>query len=120
MPQRRPLLDRAASSLIVNPPYNQTVSLQNVQLDDPSGGTPNAPRPLAVSGFNPDFKRPLVQSWSLTVQRELPGRFLGQIGYVGTRGTNWEVWIDRNAPDFGVRPPGVDFDTRLNAGFNSN
>ena len=108
------------SSLIVNPPYNQTVSLQNVSLDDPSGGTPNTPRPVALNAFNPNFKRPMVQSWSLTVQRELPGRFLGQIGYVGTRGTNWEVWIDRNAPDFGARPAGVDFDPRLNAGFNSN
>jgi len=108
------------SGLITNPPYNQTVSLQNVLLDDPSGGTANTPRPVALNAFNPNFKRPLVQSWSLTVQRELPGRFLGQIGYVGTRGTNWEVWLDRNAPDFGVRPPGVDFDPRLNAGFNSN
>ena len=108
------------SSLIVNPPYNQTVSLQNVLLDDPSGGTPNAPRPVSAAGFNPNFTRPMVQSWSLTVQRELPARFLAQIGYVGTRGTNWEIWIDRNAPDFGVRPAAGNFDTRLNAGFNSN
>jgi hypothetical protein len=108
------------SFLIVNPPYNQTVSLQNVSLDDPSGGTPNAPRPVALNAFHPGFQRPMVQSWSLTVQKELPGRFLGQIGYVGTRGTNWEVWIDRNAPDFGVRPAGFNFDPRLNQGYNVN
>ena len=82
------------SSLIVNPPYNQTVSLQNVSLDDPSGGTPNTPRPVALNAFNPNFKRPMVQSWSLTVQRELPGQFPGAIGYVGTRGTNWRS-LDR-------------------------
>src|SRR5437868_1919088 len=46
------------SSLIVNPPYNQTVALQNVLLDDPSGGTPNAPRPVSLSAYNPSFKRP--------------------------------------------------------------
>ena len=30
------------------------------------------------------------------------------------------MWIDRNAPDFGVRVPGLDFDPRLNTGYNSN
>jgi hypothetical protein len=107
------------SSLITNPPYNYTVSLQNVQLDDPSGGTPNVPRPVALSAFDPNFKRPMIQSWSLTVQRELPGQFLVSAGYVGTRSTNDEVWIDQNLPDF-LHPAGYNFDPRLNAGYNSN
>ncbi len=108
------------SSLVQNPPFNVNIALQNVSLDDPSGGTPNAPRPVTLNGFDPNFKRPMIQSWSLTVQKELPGQFLASVGYVGTRGTNWEVWIDRNAPDFGVRVPGLDFDPRLNTGYNSN
>ena len=108
-----------ASGLITNPPFNSTVALQNVSLDDPSGGTPAAPRPVSLSAFNPTFKRPMIQSWSLTVQRQLPGQFLASVGYVGTRATNFEVWIDRNAPDY-VRPAGYDFDPRLNSGFNSN
>ena len=33
------------SALVSNPPFNQNIQLQNVSLDDPSGGTPNAPRP---------------------------------------------------------------------------
>lgn len=102
------------SSLVLNPPYNVRVDLNNVSLDDPSGGVPIAPRPVAVSSFHPDFKRPMVHSWSTTVQTELPGQFLASAGYVGSRGTHWEVWIDRNAPDFGVRPEGLDFDPRLN------
>src|SRR5579872_2574570 len=108
------------SGLITNPPYNQMVSLQNVSLDNPSGGTPAAPRPVALNAFDPNFKRPMVQSWSLTVQRDLPGQFLTSIGYVGTRGTNWEVWYDRNSPVFGITPPGYQFDPRLNQGYNSN
>jgi len=107
------------SSLITNPPYNYTVSLQNVSLDDPSGGTPAAPRPVSLSAYNPNFPRPMIQSWSLTVQRQLPGQFLASAGYVGTRATNFEIWIDENAPDF-VRPAGYDFDPRINAGYNSN
>lgn len=108
------------SSLVQNPPFNVNIALQNVLLDDPSGGTPNAPRPVSLSAFDPNFKRPMVHSWSLTVQKELPGQFLASAGYVGTRGTNWEVWYDRNAPDFGTPVPGLDFDPRLNAGYNSN
>jgi hypothetical protein len=108
-----------ASGLITNPPFNYTVALQNVSLDDPSGGVPNAPRPVSLSAFDPTFVRPMIQSWSLTVQKQLPGQFLASVGYVGTRATNFEVWIDRNAPDY-VRPAGYDFDPRLNAGFNSN
>ena len=107
------------SGLITNPPFNYTVSLQNVNLDDPSNGMPNAPRPVALSAFNPGYGRPMTQTWSLTIQKEMPAQFLTSIGYVGTRATNFELWIDANAPDF-VRPAGYDFDPRLNAGFNSN
>ncbi len=107
------------SSLITNPPYNYTVSLQNVSLDDPSGGTPTVPRPVSLNAFDPNFKRPMIQSWSLTVQREMPGRTLVSAGYVGTRATNAEVWIDMNAPDF-AHPAGYNFDPRINAGYNSN
>ena len=107
------------SSLIANPPYNFTVALQNVLLDDPSGGTPNVPRPVSISAYDPNFKKPMIQSWSLTVQRELPGRMLVSAGYVGTRVTNSEVWIDMNAVDF-VHPAGYSYDPRINTGYNSN
>lgn len=103
------------SALVLNPPFNVTVNLQNVPLSDPSQGTPTAPRPVSLNAFSPMFKRPMVQSWSLTFQRELPGQLLMMAGYVGSRGTNWEVWIDRNAPDFAGHPPGLDFDPRLNS-----
>jgi hypothetical protein len=103
------------SSLVSNPPFNVNVNLQNPSLSDPSNGTPSTLRPVSLSAFDPSFRRPRVQSWSLTVQKELPGDVLAMVGYVGTRGTNWEVWIDRNAPDFASHPPGLDFDPRLNS-----
>jgi hypothetical protein len=49
------------SGRITNPPYNYSVSLQNVQLDDPSGGTPSVPRPVSLSAYDP-CKRPMIQS----------------------------------------------------------
>ena len=103
-----------------NPPFSATASLQNVSLDDPSSGTPNALAPIALNAFSPNFERPMIQSWSLTGQKELPGQFLATAGYVGTRGTNFEVWIDRNSTLFGAATPGFDFDPRINAGTNTN
>jgi hypothetical protein len=107
------------SGLITNPPFNYTVSLNNVSLDDPSNGSPKAAAPVTLNAFNPNYGRPMTQTWSLTIQKALPAQFLTSIGYVGTRATNFELWVDENAADF-VRSAGYDFDPRLNAGFNSN
>ena len=111
--------DLNADALNTNPPFSQNVSLQNVSLSDPSNGTPNALAPVTLGAINPSFKRPMVHSWSLTVQRELPGQFLVSAGYVGTRSTNNEVWIDANSPAL-IPPAGYQFDPRINAGFNTN
>ena len=45
----------------------------------------NAP-PITV--FAPVMKTPTVHEWSLSVQRELPGGFVGQAAYVGRRGNH--------------------------------
>ncbi len=42
----------------------------------------------AVGAFDPNLKNPSVHEWNLTVQRELPGHFVAEIGYVGKRGTH--------------------------------
>ncbi len=42
--------------------------------------------------FAPEFRKTgYQQRWSLSIQRELPGRMLGEIGYVGARGTRLGV-----------------------------
>jgi hypothetical protein len=111
--------DLNADALNTNPPFSQNVSLQNVSLSDPSNGTPNSLAPVSLGALNPGFKRPMIHSWSLTVQRQLPGQFLVSAGYVGTRSTNNELWIDINSPAF-IPPAGYNFDPRINAGFNTN
>jgi outer membrane receptor protein involved in Fe transport len=42
-------------------------------------------------------ERKYIQSWNLTVERELPLRFTGQIGYVGTRALGQMGFININA-----------------------
>ena len=51
----------------------------------------------AWGGYPKDFKRGYIQSWNFTVQRELPWKFTGQIGYVGTHSTRQLGLRDINA-----------------------
>ncbi|MBI4873483.1 MAG: carboxypeptidase regulatory-like domain-containing protein [Acidobacteria bacterium] len=44
-----------------------------------------------VTFFNEGMLNPYVQRWSLSVQRELPGRIVVETGYVGNRGTKFSV-----------------------------
>ena len=61
-------------------------TLKPSQLLSPTNGLLNvAPN---VGAFDPNLQIPTVHEWSLTVQRELPGNFVGQIGYIGKRGTH--------------------------------
>ncbi len=50
----------------------------------------------AVGGFDQNLKSPSVHEWNLTVQRELPLRFVGEIGYIGKRGTHLYRAYDLN------------------------
>ncbi len=49
-----------------------------------------------VGAFEPDMKNPAVHEWSLTIQRELPLRFVAEIGYIGKRGTHLYRAYDLN------------------------
>jgi hypothetical protein len=46
--------------------------------------------------FDPNFKTATVQQWNLTIQRELPGGFVFQTGYVGNRGERLYSQTDLN------------------------
>jgi hypothetical protein len=58
-----------------------------------------------VGTFDPNLKIPTVHEWSLTIQRELPGNVVAQVGYIGKRGTRlYRAYdlnqIDTNQPGF--------------------
>lgn len=50
----------------------------------------------SVGAFDPNLKNPSVHEWDLTIQRELPAHFVGEIGYVGKRGTHLYRAYDLN------------------------
>jgi hypothetical protein len=49
---------------------------------DPLLGVP------AIQYFTPPSRDPMVQSWNLQVERELPGNMMISVGYVGSHGTH--------------------------------
>jgi hypothetical protein len=50
----------------------------------------------SIGAFDPNLKNPSVHEWDLTIQRELPGRFVAELGYVGKRGTHLYRAYDLN------------------------
>jgi hypothetical protein len=64
---------------------------------------PNQPASVApaVGAFDPNLQNPSVHEWDLTIQRELPMRFVAEIGYIGKRGTHLYRAYDLNQVSIG-------------------
>jgi hypothetical protein len=45
----------------------------------------------AISFFNPNPKPPQLLKYEIDIQRELPGKFVASVGYLGSRGNDLEV-----------------------------
>ena len=71
--------DFAAQSKIIGPPSGTPSSYLKPDVA-PSGIAPS------LGAFDPQLKIPTVHEWNLTIQRELPWAFVGQVGYIGKRG----------------------------------
>lgn len=81
-----------------NPPFVDSVNIQNTTLSDPAGG-PGRLFPPNVNSLDIFNKQPSVQSWSFNVQRELGSSMSMEIGYSGTRGTHLPRAIQLNQAD---------------------
>jgi Carboxypeptidase regulatory-like domain/TonB dependent receptor len=77
--------------------FPQTLSLPTVQpssfLSPPAQLLGTAPN---IVVFDPDFKTATVHQWNVTIQRELPGGFVIQTGYIGNRGERLYSQTDAN------------------------
>jgi hypothetical protein len=54
----------------------------------------------SVGAFDPNLKNPSVHEWNLSIQRELPGSLVAEVGYVGKRGTHLFRAYDLNQINF--------------------
>ncbi|HEX6896454.1 MAG TPA: hypothetical protein VF146_14345, partial [Bryobacteraceae bacterium] len=92
------------SPITTNPSSVQTISINNTTFQNPAGsGTVAisvAPPPLA--GIGTPWKTPYMQQYSFDAQRELPRRYIVDLGYFGSKGTHLIGGADINEA-----PPGA-------------
>ncbi|MEP6716612.1 MAG: adenylyl cyclase, partial [Terriglobia bacterium] len=117
-----PAIGRYEDPINSNPASLQSIAVNNSTFANVTGGTPPATvAPPAITAIGTDYQTPYTQQWSLDLQHELPGRFLIDIGYFGSKGTH--LWGE---PDLNELPPGqavalgiTDVNTPLTTSTNS-
>jgi hypothetical protein len=96
-------------NIFANPPFVNNVTISNVTLDNPAGGTANvanSPKNLTSTPIN--FKTPYNQQWSLEVQRQIMKDTILNVSYVGSKGTHLIGTLDLNE-----LPPGLAYSSGL-------
>src|SRR5690606_29649942 len=95
----QPLVGIFEQNAFVNPPFANTVTLQNAALSDPSGGAPAGTTGVRnLIATSDPFDTPRTQQWNIGLQRQLYSRGLIDVGYVGSRGDNLIQPVDINQP----------------------
>jgi hypothetical protein len=71
--------------------------LPPLRVPDIGSGILDVPPTLAVVTSPKNFNRGYIESWNFTVQKQLPGNFSGQAGYVATRSIRQLGYLDVNS-----------------------
>jgi hypothetical protein len=95
----QPLVGIFEQNAFTNPPFVQTVGLQNPSLSNPSAGTtPGTTGLRALTASSAPFRTPRTQQWNVGYQRQLYRRGSMDVSYVGSRGDRLIQQIDLNQP----------------------
>jgi hypothetical protein len=90
-------------NLSANPPFGVPLTVTGlVRLDDAIQSARAAG--LAPFTVQPDYRNGSVQSWDLTVGRDLPLALTATVGYAGSRGRDLPIVLNINQPAGGDRP----------------
>jgi Carboxypeptidase regulatory-like domain/TonB-dependent Receptor Plug Domain len=107
------LFERIGSEdqLALNPPFliNKTLARNTAPVLTPEIGFPanfldastinfGDLQAFHIRAMNPNDPTPVIQQWSLGVQRQIGNTWLAEINYVGTRSTHLDVLSDFNQP----------------------
>jgi hypothetical protein len=71
--------------------------IPTITAPDLGNGIIDVPTRVAINSTLPEYVRGYVQSWNLTLEKELLSGFTGQVGYVGTRQIKQLGFLDLNA-----------------------
>jgi hypothetical protein len=83
-------------------PFLRSVTYQNGNLANPSGGRGAIPTIFALSAVDPNFVVARTAQYSLSVQQEVPAGVLLQVAYVGNQGRHLVRQPNINVPTFSV------------------
>jgi hypothetical protein len=98
------LLDNLSYRLDQNGPFNTVLAVKNIPFSSISPDAAYAGARVIPSGVEPDLRTPVVQSWSLKVQREILPNTSLSVGYVGSHGYHGLLSADLNLPAATVCP----------------
>lgn len=109
-------LQLSGSTTNFSPIYNGSAvtlstGIPNPPVLDLTSGIVTPPGTVTVGVVNPDAKRGYVQSYNLTVERNLYG-FVTSVGYVGARGTRMPGTINLNTAGPGQTTANLPFNIR--------
>jgi hypothetical protein len=68
-----------------------------IQIPDISGGVIPIANNISARALEQEPRRGYIQSWNFTLQKELPGNFTGQVGYVASRQIRINQILNLNA-----------------------
>ena len=86
-----------------NPPFGVPLAAAGaIRLDDALETT--RPVGLAPATVDPDFHNAALDTWNVTIQRQLARSSAMTVGYLGSRGTHLRISRNINQPTDGVRP----------------
>jgi hypothetical protein len=95
----QPLVGIFEQNAFVNPPYANTVSVQNPQLSNPGSGVlPGTVALRSLIASSVPFDTPRSQQWNIGMQRQLYSRGFIDVSYVGSRGDDQIQPVDINMP----------------------
>lgn len=83
-----------------NPPYQETITVSGVPINQPITGTPSvvasASPPGIIRAVDTDYKTPYMQHWSLDIQHLFGRNTMLSVGYYGSKGTHLIGVVDLN------------------------
>jgi hypothetical protein len=94
-----------------NPPFVASTTVFGGNVENPAGGATRLVAPN-IRSFDKGLKLPVVDNWSLGIQRKLTGNVVGEVTYVGTHGFNQTMDLDLNQLPLGT--------LQANPGVNAN
>jgi hypothetical protein len=69
--------------LLPNPPYTQNISITNSLMSNPGAGATGAASVQSLQAIGYDFRAGMIQTYSLTLQREIVPHGVLSVGYAG-------------------------------------